>query len=420
LKLQGIKIKTSGVIMSYYNYTNESTAALTALAQKRQQQKHQQQLIQNQTKSAANAISANQSKAASLAEARAQAIAAANSINAQILQQQSQFCFTNPSGGSFNNTIHVTTTYNSSGQATSTTTTLNDQVTIVKQQNNAEKEAEQKRLEEEMKKRRERIEKWRKEKNKNGKDGQPATGSTANVAGTGSVGAVPSANKKSKQWNLEDDDEDEEHQQQLQQQEAKNNSSFQFLNQQTTTTSITNDESANPTTVNTVTTAAPVVSSNDLKRKIVDEDEDPLDAYMKEIYKKTPKLAKPGAIKSAVSSSEPATKKVTIVMAVAKTADASKQKGQIMEQDIDGLEYELSDDDEESTAAGSGTALNSESLLDPSSMMAKGQKSKSEMVFTDHSKVYYRPFKKNFYVEVPEIAKMIPAEVELLREELEG
>ena len=32
---------------------------------------------------------------------------------------------------------------------------------------NQEKEAEQKRLEEEMRKRRERIEKWRKEKNKN-------------------------------------------------------------------------------------------------------------------------------------------------------------------------------------------------------------------------------------------------------------
>ena len=27
---------------------------------------------------------------------------------------------------------------------------------------------------------------------------------------------------------------------------------------------------------------------------------------------------------------------------------------------------------------------------------------------TDHSKVYYAPFRKNFYVEVPEIARMTP------------
>lgn len=31
-----------------------------------------------------------------------------------------------------------------------------------------------------------------------------------------------------------------------------------------------------------------------------------------------------------------------------------------------------------------------------------------ELVQTDHSKVYYASFRKNFYVEVPEIAKMTP------------
>ena len=27
-------------------------------------------------------------------------------------------------------------------------------------------------------------------------------------------------------------------------------------------------------------------------------------------------------------------------------------------------------------------------------------------MFSDHSKIYYRPFKKNFYVQVPEITRM--------------
>lgn len=360
------------------SFSNMSAAALSALAQKRQQQQHQQQMIHNQTKHVANTISLQQSKAASLAEAKAQAIAAANSITAQILQQQNQFC----SNGSNSNTIHVTTTYNSSGQPTSTITTLNDQVTVISKQTNVEKEAEQKRLEEEMKKRRERIEKWRKEKNKNSKES------------TTTVTTTTSQSKKSKQWNLEDDDEDEEHQQ-----EAKNNSSFQFLSQQT----------------EQIIAPAPII---DLKRKNED-DEDPLDAYMKEIYTKAPKVAKISGVKTQVISNEPS-KKVTIVMGVAKTTDASKLKGDIMEQDIDGLEYEVSDDEDEQIASTAQTSTSdSNILLDPSLMMSK-TKSKSEMVFTDHSKVYYRPFRKSFYVEVPEIAKMTSIEVELFREELEG
>jgi ATP-dependent RNA helicase DDX46/PRP5 len=75
-----------------------------------------------------------------------------------------------------------------------------------------------------------------------------------------------------------------------------------------------------------------------------------------------------------------------------------------MEQDIDGLEYE----DEETT----------DSFETAGSLISK-IKTKSEMVFTDHSKVYYRPFKKNFYVEVPEINKMSDDEVIKYRLELE-
>lgn len=31
-----------------------------------------------------------------------------------------------------------------------------------------------------------------------------------------------------------------------------------------------------------------------------------------------------------------------------------------------------------------------------------------ELAAVDHSKVYYQPFKKNFYVEVPELARLTP------------
>lgn len=84
-----------------------------------------------------------------------------------------------------------------------------------------------------------------------------------------------------------------------------------------------------------------------------------------------------------------------------------------MEQDLDGLEY---DSDEE---AAKNSIRDADSL---ESMAANGVpklKTKAEMVCTDHTKVYYRQFKKNFYVEVPEISQMTQQEVEKYRLELD-
>ena len=36
------------------------------------------------------------------------------------------------------------------------------------------------------------------------------------------------------------------------------------------------------------------------------------------------------------------------------------------------------------------------------------QKKKKELATVDHSKIEYRPYRKNFYVEVPELARMTP------------
>jgi ATP-dependent RNA helicase DDX46/PRP5 len=49
------------------------------------------------------------------------------------------------------------------------------------------------------------------------------------------------------------------------------------------------------------------------------------------------------------------------------------------------------------------------------SLLAKGR----QLPLTDHTKVYYRPFRKDFYVEVPEIARMTKKEVDDYREELD-
>ncbi|RNA26298.1 putative ATP-dependent RNA helicase DDX46 [Brachionus plicatilis] len=217
----------------------------------------------------------------------------------------------------------------------------------------AEKEAEQKRLEEEMRKRRERIEKWRNEKRAKEAPAESAPVPLVAVAAH-SAAAESEPGEKTRSWNLEDED----------------------------------DEEDEPKPANV----------------IVEDEEDPLDAFMKDI---NTKALTSRTIKKQVDKETG--KKVTIMVGVAKaTSKGEKNKGLIMEQDIDGLEY----DSEQEDAYGIDD-LTSESLN------AKN-KTKSEMVSTDHSKVYYRAFRKNFYVEVPELSEMSGEQVEEYREELEG
>merc|ERR1712223_304614 len=48
------------------------------------------------------------------------------------------------------------------------------------------------------------------------------------------------------------------------------------------------------------------------------------------------------------------------------------------------------------------------------------KKGKKDLAIVDHNKIEYLPFKKDFYREVPEIAKMTNGEVETYREDMEG
>ncbi|XP_013414889.1 probable ATP-dependent RNA helicase DDX46 isoform X1 [Lingula anatina] len=206
-----------------------------------------------------------------------------------------------------------------------------------------DKEAEQKRLEDEMQKRRERIEKWREDRKK--------------------TIVLPQINiaPPSKTWSLEDDADDEE-------EEVKQENGAD------------------------------------------DEDEiDPLDAYMQQVNDevKHVKSNLTGAGNQAgtkgASVSEPVSK-VTFVTAVAKSKDdPAKKKGELMESNIDAMEYS-SEEEEEGVEE----------------MFAGMQKKKKEFLAIDHSKIYYGPFKKDFYVEVPELTKMSQEEVDQLRDELEG
>ena len=88
--------------------------------------------------------------------------------------------------------------------------------------------------------------------------------------------------------------------------------------------------------------------------------------------------------------------RVVVIGAVSKNAP---NKGDILEPE-DVTEQATDDLDIEQTA---------------SSLLVKGRM----LAQTDHTRIYYRPFRKDFYVEVPEISRMTKKEVEEYRQELD-
>ncbi|XP_025096547.1 probable ATP-dependent RNA helicase DDX46 [Pomacea canaliculata] len=132
----------------------------------------------------------------------------------------------------------------------------------------------------------------------------------------------------------------------------------------------------------------------------VDEDIDPLDAYMQTVNDEVKTLRDP---EKPAKESEPKQKVQFVTAVVKKKADPAKHKGELMESNIDAMEYSSEEEEE-----------------DLDSAMANMVKKRKELTVVNHEKIYYAPFRKNFYVEVPEIANMTPAEVEQLRNELEG
>ncbi|PNF43480.1 putative ATP-dependent RNA helicase DDX46 [Cryptotermes secundus] len=216
---------------------------------------------------------------------------------------------------------------------------------------NLDKEEEQKRLEQEMQKRRERIERWRAERKK-----KELEVTKKEIKGS----LLANLQLPMKKWTLEDDSDEEEDKQ----------------------------------------------DNKENKDEIIEEEVDPLDAFMQGVQEEVRKVnkidgkktdGKPGTAVNSNSSG------VVIVTGVAKKK-VDKKKGELIEQNQDGLEYSSEEEEEDLNATAAGIA----------------NKQKKELAKVDHSNMQYTPFRKNFYVEVPEIARMTAEEVEAYKEELEG
>lgn len=220
------------------------------------------------------------------------------------------------------------------------------------------KDYEQNKLEDEMRKRKERIENWRNKR-------KAETLEKTSVEDQG--------DQNRKEWTLEDDEEDD-----AEDVDTGENGDAEMK-------------------------GSPK-ASNDQQ----DEDVDPLDAFMVEVDQQVNKLKQDEDKRRGVTKSGKG-KATVITTVVKKTNETDKHKkvlkGELMVNDQDAMEYSSEEDEED--------------VLDPALLGFK-TKQKKDLAAVDHSKVYYQPFRKNFYVEVPELAKLTPEEVEVLLQDLEN
>uniref|UniRef100_A0A3Q1G6E7 Probable ATP-dependent RNA helicase DDX46 n=1 Tax=Acanthochromis polyacanthus TaxID=80966 RepID=A0A3Q1G6E7_9TELE len=211
---------------------------------------------------------------------------------------------------------------------------------------------DQNKLEEEMRKRKERVEKWREEQRKKA------------IENIGEIKKELEEMKQGKKWSLEDDDDKdikEEKKEEGEQEETP------------------------------------------MEQQTEEDDVDPLDAYMEEVKQEVKKFNMGGVKGNDKKGAMTVTKVVTVVK-TKKGPHTHKKKGELMENDQDAMEYSSEEEEVDLQTALTGFQTKQRKILEP----------------VDHGKIQYESYRKNFYVEVPELAKMSTEEVNAYRLELEG
>ncbi|XP_077402983.1 putative ATP-dependent RNA helicase DDX46 isoform X1 [Vanacampus margaritifer] len=254
---------------------------------------------------------------------------------------------------------------------------------------------DQNKLEEEMRKRKERVEKWREEQRKKA------------IENIGEIKKELEEMKQGKKWSLEDDDDDEEDMPnpmeadddddeeegegkgEAKEGEAKEGEAKESEAKEGEAKEEEMDEGEKDPD-------ATVEKQDD------EDDIDPLDAYMEEVKQEVKKFNM-GGVKGNDKKGATITKVVTVVK-TKKGSHTHKKKGELMENDQDAMEYSSEEEEVDLQTALTGFQTKQRKILEP----------------VDHGKIEYEPYRKNFYVEVPDLARMSPEEVNAYRLELEG
>ncbi|KAI8439594.1 hypothetical protein MSG28_013321 [Choristoneura fumiferana] len=140
------------------------------------------------------------------------------------------------------------------------------------------------------------------------------------------------------------------------------------------------------------------------EKKEAEDEIDPLDAYMQEVQQEVRKVNQMDQQRGLTVPTNGGTGIVILTGTAKKKVSEQKNKGELIEQNQDGLEYSSEEENED--------------IKDTAANLASKQR--KELAKVDHSSLEYMPFRKAFYTEVSELARMSPEEVEAYRTELEG
>ncbi|XP_041749363.2 probable ATP-dependent RNA helicase DDX46 [Coregonus clupeaformis] len=234
---------------------------------------------------------------------------------------------------------------------------------------------DQNKLEEAMRKRKERVEKWREDQRKK------ALGNIEEIK------REIEEMKQGKKWSLEDDDDDDEEgtapedEPEEEGQEGKGPEEEEEKKEE-------EEEEEEITPV----------------EEEAEDELDTLDAYMEEVKEEVKKFNMGPQSKGNDKKGGIKVSKVVTVCKTKRGPNVHKKKGELMENDQDAMEYSSEEEEVDLATALTGYQTKQRKVLEP----------------VDHQKIEYEPYRKDFYVEVPELAKMSPEEVNVHRLDLEG
>ncbi|XP_028277458.1 putative ATP-dependent RNA helicase DDX46 [Parambassis ranga] len=235
---------------------------------------------------------------------------------------------------------------------------------------------DQNKLEEEMRKRKERVEKWREEQRKKA------------IENIGEIKKELEEMKQGKKWSLEDDDDDDEDGSAVMEDDDEGDVKGERKDKDIKEEKKEEGEKEKETP---------------MEQEAEEDDIDPLDAYMEEVKQEVKKFNMGGVKGNDKKGAMTVTKVVTVVK-TKKGPHTHKKKGELMENDQDAMEYSSEEEEVDLQTALTGFQTKQRKILEP----------------VDHGKIQYESYRKNFYVEVPELAKMTTEEVNAYRLELEG
>lgn len=229
-----------------------------------------------------------------------------------------------------------------------------------------------------MRKRKERVEKWREEQRKKA------------IENIGEIKKELEEMKQGKKWSLEDDDDDDEDiSAPMEADDDEDVEGKGDLKEKEIKEEKTEDGEKEKETP--------------MEQQAEEDDVDPLDAYMEEVKQEVKKFNMGGVRGNDKKGAMTVTKVVTVVK-TKKGPHTHKKKGELMENDQDAMEYSSEEEEVDLQTALTGFQTKQRKVLEP----------------VDHGKIQYEQYRKNFYVEVPELTRMTQEDVNAFRLELEG